>query len=123
VLGFAVSSILNLRSVSRAAGGVPLRFPMVARPAVAAAAMGIILTAARAWLLSPLQGGLLEVIGILVLVGLGATIYAVLIFRIGGIRGEDFELVPRLKPWAGKMRQWGLLRDEQPEKDRPGRSV
>jgi stage V sporulation protein B len=106
VVGFGLAALLNLLHVARCVGGIEGAAGAVLRPCLAAAAM---FACARLTVT-----GLAPAVGLLpatlLAVVVGAAVYGLTVLLVGGVREEDFEMIPRYGPrLAALLRRLGLL--------------
>lgn len=94
-LGFFVAALLNIWGVRRHLGPVLDLQGMAVRPAVAAGAMALAIWGLQA-VLVPLARPFVVTLGG---VGLGALVFAVVLWLIGGMHRRDLEMIPRVGPW------------------------
>jgi len=109
VAGFLVASSLNLTAVRRLSGaGLDIR-GAVARPAVATAAMGLVVPP----VFSAVGGALgRPSLATLLAVATGVVVYGGVLLAVGGITARDLEMIPRVGPrLAGWGRRLRLLRE------------
>jgi len=108
VLGFGVTALLNLWSIHRTLGlGIQLKQD-VGLPALASLLMGL-----GIWLISPLSHRFIhwDRLAGLTTVLVGAFIYLVAIFVIGGIKEADLHLIPGVTPrMIQALQRYRLLR-------------
>lgn len=102
--GFALAAVLNLIDVERHLGRTIKTRSMLFKPVIAALAMvGVIALAQRY-----LAGGTLVTI---LLIGLGAGVYGIVLLLLGGVTRRDVEMVPKMgRPLAAILGRARLLR-------------
>lgn len=116
IVAFAIASLLNLRSIFKLVGGGLSVFRSMLKPAICAAAMGIVVHFAYPLLagaFSGLTSNQRYLVGVpaLLTVAVGVVFYGLAILATGAISRSELEMVPRIGPRLAKvLGDIGLLR-------------
>ena len=107
VITYLVASILNLYDVKKYTGVEISLTNTILRPVISGAIMGVVVKIAYVY------GAMIigSKLATLVSIGIGAVVYGISLLLIGAVTSEDFEMLPKGKVIAKKLKSIGLLRN------------